>query len=41
MCDNKVPQQLTQATFLYPPEKTVNMKIFIVINDLYAELPGL
>ena len=36
LCNNKVLQQLTQATFLYAPEKdtwkeesSVNMKVFI------------
>ena len=47
LCDNKVLQQLTQATFLYASEKTlrekssVNMKISTVLKDLHAELPGL
>ena len=48
LCGNKVLQQLTQ-TFLCAPEKTlreknhplVNMKIFIGLEDLHAELPGL
>ena len=43
LCDNKVLQQLTQATFLYAPEKTlreessVNMKISTVLKDLHVE----
>ena len=49
LCDNKVLQQLTQATFLLlcsrkdtlSEQSLVNMKTFIVLKDLHAELLGL